>query len=254
MANTQPTSITIITDCLDDNAKSRQIVRVASLFPNVPISFIGITNTLAASGNIIDTLDALYNTPGIILANVAPRDGEAKKWENGTPFGYSWVDKTLIVGTIDGYTFSLLKKFNLIEKVHVTDLVATLNYLTEAKIIHKEDEPMIKNTQFRSLNYMPRLAKFIWDGGMPKTTELKLHDIPNAPHDIWWVDNFGNRKTTLTVEDISIDNGVAKTSLGHFNFYKRLKDVPDGEEALIEGSSGYKEVRFLEIVRQGTSY
>lgn len=71
-------NIIIINDCRDANAVGRQIARTGSLLNN-PVSFIGVTSDIEAAGNIIDVLDAYGEHPGIILANVASRNGKAKK-------------------------------------------------------------------------------------------------------------------------------------------------------------------------------
>ena len=70
-------NITIINDCRDANAVGRQIARATSLLGG-SVSFIGVSSDLQASGNIIDVLDALEENPGIVLVNVAPRNGKAK--------------------------------------------------------------------------------------------------------------------------------------------------------------------------------
>ena len=46
---------------------------------------IGAENDLRAGGNLVDSIDADCGFPGIVLANVAPRHGAAKKWMNGDP-------------------------------------------------------------------------------------------------------------------------------------------------------------------------
>ncbi|MBI1839007.1 MAG: hypothetical protein HYR95_01760, partial [Candidatus Colwellbacteria bacterium] len=102
-------NITIINDCRDANAAGRQAARAATLLGGT-VAFIGVTNDLEASGNLIDALDAIEGKGGIVLVNVAPRNGTAKKWENGTPFGYFWYKETLVLASVDGLTLSLVKK------------------------------------------------------------------------------------------------------------------------------------------------
>jgi len=164
--------ITVITDCQDDNAFGRQTTRLSQYF-QYPITTVGVKNDLEAAGNLIDILDASEGSEGTVLVNVAPRHKEAKRWENGTPFGYFYYKNTLVISSIDGLTLSLVKKFSLVESIN-------------------------------------------------------LMDIP-----------------TVLENEISL--------LGGLNFYPRLKDVPDNEVALITGSSGLWEKRFLEIVVQGGS-
>lgn len=77
--------VTIINDCHDPLTMNRQVVRAATFFPATHISPVAVGNyaDLEASGCIIDTIDGAMDEPGIILVNVAPRHGKAKKWPNG---------------------------------------------------------------------------------------------------------------------------------------------------------------------------
>mgnify|MGYP001572747578 CR=1 FL=1 len=118
-------NITIINDCKDENARGRQLTRIGSIF-QYPANFIGVSNELEAAGNIIDVLDANGENSGIILVNVAPRNGKAKKYPNGTPFGYFWYEKTLIISSIDGYTLSIVKKLKLTKFINVLNIPETL--------------------------------------------------------------------------------------------------------------------------------
>lgn len=79
-------SITIITDCHDENAQGRQIARYASLFPGTNIHIMGTNYDIQAGGFLMDTLDSLLSDNHLIIVNIAPRNGKAKKWKNGTPF------------------------------------------------------------------------------------------------------------------------------------------------------------------------
>lgn len=88
-------NITIINDCKDANAVGRIVARTNSIL-SCPVVFIGVTSEIQAAGNIIDILDAIGENTGIMLVNVAPRNGAAKKWTNGTPFGYFWYKKCLL--------------------------------------------------------------------------------------------------------------------------------------------------------------
>jgi S-adenosylmethionine hydrolase len=110
------------------------------------------------------------------------------------------------------------------------------------------------NSQFRSFDYMPRLAKWLHDGIEVPHEELPLDQIADIPHAVWWVDNFGNCKTTILPEEIGFEPGkVIKSEIGDLTCYFRLKDVPNDEPGLIIGSSGYGSQRFLEVVVQGKS-
>ncbi len=233
-------TITIITDCRDENAKSRQTSRVSSLFGRTP-SFIGVTSDIEAAGNLIDILDAAGDSDAVVMVNVAPRNGRAKKWKNGTPFGYFMYRNTLVVSTIDGLTLSLIKKLGLVETIEVLDIPTVLDKL----ITDPDEKKKITETQFRSYEFMPLIAHYLYVHG--EITDTKTHsiaDIEDIGSVVWWVDSFGNCKTTLLRDE------VKETQM---NFYDHLRDVPDAETALVLGSSGINSTRFIEIMKQGGS-
>lgn len=247
--------VTIITDCQDDGTKNRQTTRAAAYF-NTYISFVGLDsyNEIEAAGNIIDTLDAAEGQEGIIMANCAPRHGKAKKWKNGTPFGYFQYKKTLIVATVDGYMLSLAKKFGLIETMYVTDIPTVLEAMIHQNKFPEDLRTPLIDTQFRSYEYMPRLAKWVHEGVKIPAEIIPLQDIADTPHVVWWIDNFGNCKTTMLAEEIGHEHGKKlHTRFGEVTCYNRLKDVPNGETALVIGSSGLGRKRFIEFVIQGKS-
>lgn len=246
--------ISIITDCQDDNARVRQQTRYSVLFPQTAVNFVGVSSDLEAAGNLIDVLDAAGDQEGIIAVNVAPRHGRAKKWPNGTPFGYFWYNKILIVCTIDGEVLSLMKKLDLGDHVNVTDIRTILpmgNYPAEAV-------EFAASSQFRSFDYLPRLARIVWDEQDVPSEKMLFAEIPDVTTGVWWIDSFGNCKTTLLSSDVNFEPGAKREiTLNGVEIsatcYKQLRDVPDGETGLILGSSGYGQQRFLELVIQGTS-
>ena len=244
-------NITIINDCQDANAAGRQIIRATALLDG-SVSFIGVDGDLQAAGNLIDAIDAFEENSGVVLVNVAPRNGKAKKWENGTPFGYFWYKKILIVASIGGFTLSFVKKFKLTEFVNILDVPRTLDQLSAAGALPKELKDSIAKTQFRSYNFLPRVADFLLKGEKLHGTQLYIKDIPDVPQSIWWIDNFGNCKTTLLHEDIKNQSHIS-TKFGTLSYFSRLKDVPDKKTAIITGSSGLDNKRFMEIVVQGGS-
>ncbi len=245
--------VTIINDCRDANAAGRQAARAGLLLSSSPV-FIGVSNDLEAAGNIIDALDATEGREGVILANVAPRHGNVKRWKNGTPFGYFWYKKTLVLSTTDGLTLSLVKKLGLAQYISVLDISKTFQKLTELHNHLLELGQNVANSQFRSYDFLPRIAVSILNGTKVPSDKLAINEIPTAPHAIWWIDNFGNCKTTILPEEINHKaNGSVEIKMGKFNFTPQLKDVPDGESALIIGSSGLEKKRFVEVVVQGDS-
>ncbi len=248
--------VTIINDCHDPLTMNRQVVRASTLFPNTNISTVAVNNygDLEAAINIIDTIDAAMDEPGIILCNVAPRHGKAKKWPNGTPFGHVVYKNTDIFTTIDGLTLSLIHKYGLAEYVDVYDIPTVLDQVIKAGKLPEHLRAPITNTQFRSFEFLPRVAKWHMQGIELPTERHELKDFKAAPLSIAYIDNFGNCKTTAWVEDIGHEAGKKiKTTWGEIICYDRLKDVPNGESGLIVGSSGYRDHRFIELVVQGVS-
>lgn len=247
--------VVIITDCKDDNAKMRQMSRVAALMPGAAsIAFCGVNNALEAGGNIVDALDAFDGLPGVILANVAPRSGkDSKIWENGPPFGHLKIKKSLVFGTIGDHTFSLLQKIvgrNL--KIDVFRIAGVVDFLN----INKQAAKRVIDTQFRSFEFMPRAAAKLMQGIRIPTHSFR--GVPAAPNAVWWVDNFGNLKTTLLPKEAGFRLGrklIVKTNTRprEITCSRGLSEAPDGELGIVIGSSGYGDSRFLEIVLQGGS-
>ena len=204
----------------------------------------------------------------MVLVNVAPRQKNGKKLghgsvgfygievarkDNGSPFGYFWHGKTLVVSSIDGVTLSLVKKLGIADRINVLDIASTSKALAERGMIDPTVVERIVTTQFRSYEFLPRVAKWIGDGQAVVSAEQPL-ETPDAPKAIWWIDSFGNAKTTLLAEDVSFAEGKEmKTRYGSLPCVPSLKDVPDGVAAVIIGSSGIGDKHFLEIVVQGGS-
>jgi len=229
--------ITIINDCADANAAARQTTRVASLF-SCGVSYIGVKNDLEAAGNIVDILDAFGKREGVILVNVAPRSGSAKKWENGTPFGYFWYENTLVVSTIDGHTLSLVKKFKLAKQVNVFDIPTALQALIDEGELTEGEQIKISESQFRSFDFLPLAAYYIHKGYQLPTAIFDIAQVEDIEPAFWWVDNFGNGKTTITQNEVTYKEGESiTTNIGIFPFHKRLCDVPDDHVAFVVGSS-----------------
>lgn len=244
---------TIISDCHDANAVGRQKTRATTLL-GFPTNFISVSNDLEASGNLIDTLDAIDGQDGVVLVNVAPRNGTGKKWNNGTPFGYFWHNKTLILATIAGFTLSFLKKLHLVDSIKVVDISTCLSLIAKDACLSDDSKKRIIDSQFRSYDFLPYLAEYLLKNKEIQSEQKNLSETQDAPPSVWWIDNFGNCKTTVLPEELPIQNNyLVTTKLGALPFYPRLKDVPDQQPALIIGSSGYQNIRFLEIVIQGNS-
>jgi len=249
-------AIAIINDCTDDNARMRQEMRTTSTL-GLSIAYLGVPkfSSIAASGNLIDALDAAAQHPSIIMVNVAPRHGDAKRFKNGTPFGYFSYRGSLVIASVSEATLTLVKKLGLAKTIRVLDLETVLPLFAEKGIILEKHIPWIVRTQFRSFNFVPRIAEYLAIHGTELPGEdFPLSEIADEPPSIWWVDNFGNLKTTLIAEDVGFEAGkTIKTVWGDFICFDRLSDVPNGELGCIVGSSGLGRDRFLELVIQGKS-
>jgi len=252
----------IITDCADNNARARQELRFSSLFGAKP-TFLGVgakAPDLEAAGNLLDQLDALTNLPvsaesteRIILVNVAPRGEKVKqKWENGTPFCYVRVGDILIVSTYAGRALHLLKKRSLADSVELLDVPTVTTAAVEWGELTKEQAAHINNTQFRSYEFLPLAAYWVSQGKDVPSTTQPIEDEQDTDGKVWCVDRFGNAKTTLVASDVGFEEGKPVTlSDGQTaTCHRRLADVPKNESALVIGSSGYGNDRFIEVVVQ----
>jgi hypothetical protein len=252
--------VTIITDCIDANAFGRQMTRAASLFgfPAIPVAItpeFEVPSDLEAGGHLVDVLDASRGDAGIILVNKAPRSGKAKKWPNGTPFGYFWYNKTLVVSSVDGLALSVVKKLGLAQKIQLFDIPTVMEFAKNNDLLNPFDADYVVTTQFRSFEFLPRVASWVYKGIQVPTTEYDLSEVQNCPQAVFFADVFGNLKTTVLPEEIGFEHGkvINLKQFGIVKCYDRLKDLPNGETGLIIGSSGFANHRFLEIMTQGAS-
>lgn len=252
--------ITIINDCCDQNAKLRQVSRTGSLFENCSVNCFGARSDFEAAGFLLDAIDAFEGREGVIIANVARRGGKARKWKNGTPFGFFRREKTLIatsIGGICGGALSLVKKAGLLKEFFIMDIPEVLNSISEKELDGKTKK-RIADSQFRSFDFLPRAAFWLFSGRKLPCRKYSLSNIADVKNHIWFIDNFGNIKTTIFEDELKInDNSGVKLKINgktkKFNFYKQLRDVPDKSIAVVSGSSGIGEKRFAEIVLQGGS-
>lgn len=243
---------TIINDCLDDNARGRQLSRVGAHL-DASLAFVGVRSDLEAGLHLLDLLDATAGRRGLILTNVAPRGGHTIQWENGTPFGYFWYHDTLVVSTVDGYALAGVKQHLGIESIELLDLHTAAAAMEQAGFVPAEAAARIPHSQFRSYDFTPRVGPFLLQGHEVPSTTHPLTDVPALPPAIWHIDNFGNCKTTLTANDVA-GRETIETRYGTLPIITRLRDVDDATEALITGSSGMGETRFLELIAQRRNF
>jgi hypothetical protein len=252
-----------LTDCTDPNAVARQTARLAALFGSTPtvLPLCGADPEGTAALTLLDLVRSTQllggaGEPTVILVNIAPRDGH---WPNGVPFCYFRVGEHLVISTLNARVLAPLRRYLGVESVEVTDVREALNAaaggwaeFTEAQV----DE--IARTQFRSLWYVPLLARWLVDGRpVPSRNELIAEDAESAPR-VAVVDNFGNCKLDVPAERLPgyaaggslpvLDRETGSTV--DVPCYSRLVDVPRGEPGIITGSSGYG---FAELVIRGGS-
>ena len=253
---------TIITDCADDNARARQELRFSSLFGVQP-TFLGVgarAPEVEAAGNLLDQLDALTNLPAsapesqpIILVNVAPRgDKVREEWNNGTPFCFLKVGKALVVSTFAGQSLSLIAERGLGDTVELMDVPTVTAAAVEWGELTPEQAEQVNRTQFRSFEFLPLAAYWVTKGRPVPAKTTPLRGQPEVRGKVWCIDNFGNVKTTLSAKDIGFKEGAElKLADGSMAVcHRRLADVPKDTTAIVVGSSGYGDERFLEVVVQ----
>lgn len=242
--------VTLITDCKDGNALGRSLTRLSTLF-DCNITSVGVNGwdaDLEAAGNLIDILDASAGEKGVILVNVAPRHKSGKKWPNGTPFGYFHYKETLVVISIDGLTLSLVKKLKLVDEINLMDIPTVMNSLKQQAIVDQELVDHIIHTQFRSFEFVPRVAAWISQGIEIPSEKYALTNVPDAPNAIWWIDNFGNIKTTLLPEDVSFEPGKIISLQTSLRGAELSKDSATKQSDQQEQSN---EITFAPYLREG---
>lgn len=244
---------TILSDCSDANESARQQTRVNTLF-GCPANILklGAYSDIEAAGNLVDVLDAGEGKRGVVLVNIAPRFGQGKQWENGVPFGFFHFQDTLVVSVASNEALFLARKLGLVETLQVTDIPEVVEILIENDLLETEKKDYLINTQFRSYEYAPKLAKLVFEGVDVPTRQYSLEDPYKVENIVWFIDTFGNCKTTLLESDITVDSeGFVETRFDKIRFYPKLKDLPDGEMGIYLGSSGIGDQRFVEISVQG---
>ncbi|MFD5766531.1 SAM hydroxide adenosyltransferase, partial [Streptomyces sp. NPDC127049] len=252
-----------LTDCADPNALARQSARIATLFGATPtvLPLGGPDPEGAAALTLLDLLRSTGLTGGptlpvVLLVNIAPRDGH---WPNGVPFCYFRHGGHLVVTTLSRRVLAPLATRLGVTEVQVTDVRQVLQAAADdwAELTPAEIEE-IARTQFRSLWYVPLLARWLTDGRTVPARPQAVHPSTDDDVRIAVVDNFGNCKldrppTELPGHDSSQTLLVHNRREGRdvkVRCYGRLPDVPLGEPGITVGSSG---TGFAELVVRGGS-
>lgn len=251
---------TIITDCYDSNARQRQENRYRTLFGERP-TFVPLESehtALEASGQLIDTIDAVTvpkafkRGSALVLVNAAPRGTETRDegYENGTPFCYFRQDGNLVFSTYNPELLALAR----VATVNLLDIPTITNNFVRDGLLTTTEASKINDTQFRSLHFVPLAARVV--AGREELPSVKK-SIKREAEDVggraWFVDNFGNIKTTSLPEDIDYEEGKQVELVANDGEVKtaicvpELADVNTGQLALTIGSSGVGERQWLEV-------
>jgi hypothetical protein len=202
--------------------------------------------------------------PTVLLVNIAPRDGH---WPNGVPFCHFRHRGQMVISTLNPRVLEPLRRHLGLESVQVTDVADALRAAAGGWAAFDQAEvERIADTQFRSLWYVPLLARWLVDGRpVPARTESLAElaaaaglDGAQAVARIAVVDNFGNCKLDLAARRLPGYAGSGAVAVfdrrtgerREVRCYPRLVDVPHGEPGVITGSSG---LDFAELVVRGGS-
>lgn len=253
--------ITYVTDCFDSNARARLSTRIGALFGQSP-TIVAADGPDPESFAALTLLDCLRSTeslgaaghPTITLLNIAPRDGV---WPNGVPFCYFTYGQHLIASTFNARALSLVRRELGVDRVHVTDIREVVEAAGAWADFGTGELEKIVNTQFRSLWYLPLLAKWVADGHAVPSTLTLVPELHEPEPTVTVIDNFGNckldrRLDLLPGESVPITrhNPDGTTDLVDVTHYPHLTAVPRNTPGLIPGSSGST---FTELVIRGAS-
>ena len=250
--------ITYLTDCSDGNARARLSTRIGALFGQSP-TIVAADGPDPEAFAALTLLDCLRSTeslgedghPTITLLNIAPRDGA---WPNGVPFCYFWFGRHLVAGTFNPRALSLVRRELDVQKVIVTDIREVLASASWTNLEPAEVD-RIADTQFRSLWYLPLLAKWITDDRPVPSTPTVVPLTPDEPPTVSVIDNFGNCKLNCHPATVGFTSGASIPVTHHHTqtlvtCYPHLTAVPPNTPGLIPGSSG---TNYLELVIRGGS-
>lgn len=249
--------ITYVTDCFDGNARARLSTRIGALFGQSPtiVAADGPDPESFAALTLLDCLQSLDllgedGHPTITLLNIAPRDGI---WPNGVPFCFFWYGKHLVASTFNARVLSLVRRELGIEHVQVTDIRTAVT----AAGFDTADVEQIADTQFRSLWYLPLLAKWVADGRTVPFVETAVPHVLDGDPGVTVVDNFGNCKLDRRLElsfggtlPVAQRNDDGSTTIVDVTCYPHLTAVPRNAPGIVPGSSGNG---FTELVIRGGS-
>ncbi|MFF3014895.1 SAM hydroxide adenosyltransferase [Streptomyces sp. NPDC057939] len=255
--------VVALTDCADSNALARQSARIATLFGATP-TVLPISGPDPEGAAALTLLDLLRSTdltggptrPVVVLVNIAPRDGH---WPNGVPFCYFRHGQHLVISTASPRVLAPLAGYLGLDEVQVTDVREVVEAAAAgwAELTTAEVEEIVR-TQFRSLWYVPLLARWLADGRPVPSLPLAVRPSDEQPVRVAVVDNFGNCKLDRPAVELPGYDGTEGLTVRsrhdgrrvRVRCYDRLPDVPLGEPGITIGSSG---IGFAELVVRGGS-
>lgn len=251
----------VITDCCDANAILRQAAAWPLLAKTDQPTTVQINGAIEGSGMLVDALVEVRGSKAVIFCQSAPRDFSCVTGGNGTNFGYFWHQKTLVLVSLGGPMLSQVIATGLLPKDAEVWQLSIPEVLAEAvrqKKLEAAEAEVIRRTQFRSLKFAPRVAGWIIEGVAIPKSRFDLSSVSKLGNRVWWVDNFGNCKTSVRLSDVPrfAEGVVVEVSFGkpvvhELVCYHDLRSVPVGQAALVVGSSGLEGDEFLELVVQG---
>jgi S-adenosyl-l-methionine hydroxide adenosyltransferase len=247
-----------LTDCTDTNAVARLSTRTATLLGG-PVQILpldGPRPDLMAGLTLVDIVASTHLTGGqqptcTVLINIAPRDDGSA---NGTPFCYFETEGSLIVTTANPEVLAFGRRYLGISETLVTDVQEVMNAAAAWSSFSDSQIATIANSQFRSLWFMPLLARWVREGqSVPARSQFVPETLDRGVVAV--VDNFGNCKTNSLPADVNFADGAylkvcSPRGRKEVRCYQRLADVPHREAGLIIGSSGQG---LLELVINGAS-
>ena len=243
-----------------------QSARIATLFGATP-TVLPLSGPDPEGAAALTLLDLLRSTdliggpthPVVVLVNIAPRDGH---WPNGAPFCYFRHRDHLVISTVNHRVLAPLAAYLGLAEVQVTDVREVLEAAADGwPSWLRPRSRRSSGLQFRSLWYVPLLARWLADGRRsPRSRSACGSPLLEAEEAVRVavVDNFGNCKLDRPAAALPGYDGATGLPVRsrrdgrsvQVRCYDRLPDVPLGEAGITIGSSG---IGFAELVVRGGS-
>lgn len=283
------TSVTFVTDCADVHAMARvekALVDLEIAEHIVPLPLHGELGAHAiehmAALHAIDQLsggnyktffsqkeDTIKHT---LLINAAPRTKKSQG-KNGSPFCVFNVGNTCIIASFNESLLGLIADVGIESTVYVFDRLHTPQGIVREFEYTDETVDFFTHTQFRSLEWLPRLVhilkKYDFNLTHPEMEKFYSSEFPVQSLSsykshlelsrIFLIDCFGNIKTSISEKIIPQDRTSVTidfiknkelTDLQTLTLpvYKALDEVPEGTLALVRGSSGMYGNKLYELM------